>query len=174
MIAARHAQAHGLARRVLIVDLDVHQGDGTAALCAGDATLFAFSMHGRHNYPARKQPGDLDIELADGCDDARYLDQLAAALPLAIARSRADAAIYLAGADPWAGDRLGRLSLSKAGLLQRDRMVFEACTRHALPLAVSMAGGYAPDVDDIVEIHFGTVREALRWQEARGRRAASA
>ena len=174
VVAARHAQAHGLARRVLVIDLDEHQGDGTAALCAGDPSLYAFSIHGQGNYPARKQAGDLDIELPDGCDDARYLDALASALPLAIRRSGADAAVYLAGADPYLGDRLGRLALSKAGLLERDRMVFGACRRHDLPLAVCMAGGYAPDIDDIVDIHFSTVREALRWAPAAPARAAGA
>ena len=174
MVAARHAQAHGHARRILVVDLDVHQGDGTAALCAGDPSVFAFSMHGAGNYPARKQAGDLDVALPDGCDDAGYLDQLARALPEAIDRARPDAVIYLAGADPYAGDRLGRLALTRDGLLERDRMVFAACSRHALPVAVSMAGGYARDVDEIVDIHFGTVREALRWHAATRSRVASA
>lgn len=174
MVAARHAQAHGHARRILVVDLDVHQGDGTAALCAGDPSVFAFSMHGAGNYPARKQAGDLDVALPDGCDDAGYLDQLARALPQAIDRARPDAVIYLAGADPYAGDRLGRLALTRDGLLARDRMVFAACSRHALPVAVSMAGGYARDVDEIVDIHFGTVREALRWHAVMRARVASA
>ncbi len=162
VIAARHVQAHGLARRVLVVDLDVHHGDGTAALVREDPTIFAFSMHGARNYPAVKPAGDLDIALADGTDDAVYLDALARYLPDAIARSRADCVVYLAGADPFHADRLGFLSLSKAGLAERDRQVIEACTRHGLPLAISMAGGYADNVDDIVDIHETTVHIAAR------------
>ena len=160
VIAARHAQALGLAARVLVVDLDVHQGDGTASIVRDDPSIFAFSVHAATNYPATKETGDLDVALPDGCDDARYLDALAAHLPRAIERAAPDAVVYVAGADPYAGDRLGRLALTKAGLAQRDRMVFDACRRHDLPLAVSMAGGYAEDVDDIVDIHFATVAAA--------------
>jgi acetoin utilization deacetylase AcuC-like enzyme len=166
VVGARHAQAHGLARRVLIVDLDVHQGDGTAALCRGDDSLFAFSVHAARNYPAVKQDGDLDVPLPDGTDDPRYLDALAAHLPRAIERARPDAVVYLAGADPFAGDRLGHLMLSKAGLLERDRQVLAACRRHGLPLAISMAGGYAEDVEDIVDIHEATVRLAAGFATA--------
>jgi acetoin utilization deacetylase AcuC-like enzyme len=163
VVAARHAQAHGLARRVLIVDLDVHQGDGTASLCADDPSIFTFSMHAANNYPSRKERSDLDVELPDGCDDATYLDRLASHLPRAMGEARADAAIFLAGADPFVGDRLGRLALTKAGLRERDRMVFAACGRHDLPVAASMAGGYADDVADIVDIHFATVCEAAAY-----------
>jgi acetoin utilization deacetylase AcuC-like enzyme len=167
VVAARHVQAQGLARRVLVIDLDVHQGDGTASICAGDASIFTFSMHAARNYPALKPASDLDVALPDGCDDAHYLDALAQHLPLAFGRAGADAAIYLAGADPYLGDRLGRLGLSKVGLRQRDEQVFETCRRHGTPLAVSMAGGYAETVDDIVDIHFATVCAAAdaarRW-----------
>jgi acetoin utilization deacetylase AcuC-like enzyme len=160
VVAARHVQALGLAERVLIVDLDVHQGNGTAALCAQDASIFTFSMHAARNYPALKFPGDLDVALPDGCEDARYLDALALNLPLALERAEADAAIYLAGADPFAGDTLGWLALSKAGLAERDRFVFEQLRGAGLAVAVSMGGGYAEDVEDIVDIHFATVRAA--------------
>jgi len=170
VVAARRAQALGLARRVLIVDLDVHQGNGTAALCASDPTVFTFSMHAARNYPAVKFPGDLDVALPDGCPDARYLDALAHHLPLALERAQADAAIYLAGADPFAGDQLGWLALSKAGLAERDRHVFETLARARLPVAVTMGGGYAEDVDDIVDIHFATVRQAAESARAAGRR----
>lgn len=166
VVAARHVQALGLARRLLVIDLDVHHGDGTAEICAGDDSLFTFSMHSARNYPAVKPPSDLDVALADGTGDAEYLDALAGHLPEAIARARADAVVYLAGADPYAGDRLGRLALSKAGLAERDRQVLAACARAGLPLAVCMAGGYAPDVDDIVDIHETTVHLAA----AHGRR----
>ena len=157
VIAARYAQHRHLAERVLIVDLDVHHGNGTAELCADDASIFTFSMHAEKNYPALKRSSDLDVALRDGTGDAEYLDALAAHLPLAIVRSRADAVIYLAGADPYSGDRLGRLSLSKAGLALRDRQVLQACREHGLPVAISMAGGYAPDADDIADIHYATV-----------------
>jgi acetoin utilization deacetylase AcuC-like enzyme len=165
VVAARSAQHHGLARRVLVVDLDVHQGNGTAELCAGDETLFTFSMHSARIYPAVKPCSDLDVALADGTSDAEYLDALARHLPDAMARARADAVVYLAGADPFAGDRLGLLSLSKAGLAERDRQVLAACQAQGLPLAVCMAGGYAPDVEDIVDIHAATVQLAAHaWR----------
>ena len=157
VVAARHVQAHGLARRLLVVDLDVHQGNGTAELCANDDSITTLSMHGARNYPAVKPASDFDVALPDGCGDAEYLDRLAAVLPRAIDAARPDAVVYLAGADPWAGDRLGLLGLSKPGLAQRDRTVLEHCRRHGLPLSIAMAGGYAPDVDDIVDIHFATV-----------------
>lgn len=160
VVAARHARALGLARRVLVVDLDVHQGNGTAALVREDPAIFAFSMHDARNYPALKEPGDLDVAVPEGCDDRRYLDLLARHLPEAIARAQADAAIYLAGADPFAGDTLGQMLLSKAGLRQRDRHVLDTLARAALPCAVTMGGGYAEDVEDIVDIHFATVCEA--------------
>lgn len=161
-VAARHVQAHGLARRVLVVDLDVHQGNGTAEIAAGDPSLYTFSMHAARNYPAVKPASDLDVALPDGTGDADYLDALARHLPRAIAAAGADAVVYLAGADPYAGDRLGHLALSKAGLAERDRQVFAACARHGLPVAVCMAGGYAPEVEDIVDIHAATVALAAR------------
>lgn len=160
VVAARHVQAEGLAARVLVVDLDVHHGNGTAELVAGDDSIFAFSMHDAKNYPAIKPASDLDVPLPPGTDDARYLDLLARHLPVAFERARADAVVYLAGADPFAGDRLGQLALSKPGLAERDRQVMSACQRRGLPLAIAMAGGYAPDVDDIVDIHARTVQIA--------------
>lgn len=165
VVAARHVQAHGLADRLLVVDLDVHQGDGTAALCANDASIYTFSMHAARNYPAVKPPSDLDVALADGTGDEEYLDLLDHHLPRAIATARPDALIYLAGADPFEGDRLGHLRLSKAGLRERDRRVLDACRRLGLPLSISMAGGYAPDINDIVDIHASTVESALaHWR----------
>jgi acetoin utilization deacetylase AcuC-like enzyme len=166
-IAARAMQAEGLARRVLIVDCDVHQGDGTALICAGDPSIFTFSIHGARNYPLRKPPSDLDVPLPDGTGDDAYLDALARGLDEAIGRSRAGLAIYLAGADPFVGDRLGRMTLSKEGLATRDRLVFGALDAAGLPVAVAMAGGYSPDVDDIVDIHFETVRQAAVYASGR-------
>ena len=163
VIAARHAQHHGLARRLLIVDLDVHQGNGTAELCAGDDSIYTFSMHGARNYPARKPASDLDVALPNGTSDAQYLDSLARHLTIAIRDSVADAVIYLAGADPFVGDRLGLLALTKAGLAERDRQVFQACRRHSLPVAVTMAGGYAARIEDIVDIHAQTIRLAAGY-----------
>ena len=160
-VAARAMQAEGLARRVLVVDLDVHQGDGTASIFAGDATVTTLSVHGRNNFPFRKSASAIDVELDDGTSDDVYLDTLAAVLPRAIDRARPELAIYLAGADPFRGDRLGRLALTKAGLADRDRMVLDRLAAHGIPVAIAMAGGYAEDIDDIVDIHHSTVVLAL-------------
>lgn len=160
VIAARHVQALGLARRVLVVDLDVHQGNGTAALCADDPSIYTFSMHGARNYPAVKPRSDLDVELADGTTDDEYLAQLSRNLAFAHARCRPEGLIYLAGADPFEGDQLGRLKLSKAGLQARDRVVLDHCRSHSVPVAITMAGGYAAEVNDIVDIHFATIAAA--------------
>jgi acetoin utilization deacetylase AcuC-like enzyme len=124
-------------------------------------------MHGERNYPSVKETGDLDVELPDGCGDAQYLDTLDRYLPVAVARAAPDAVIYLAGADPYENDRLGRLRLTKEGLRERDRMVFRACLRHDFPVAVTMAGGYANDVADIVDIHYATVAEAAAYARSR-------
>jgi acetoin utilization deacetylase AcuC-like enzyme len=159
-VAARAMQAEGRARRVVILDCDVHQGNGTAALLRGDARLFTFSIHGEKNYPVRKEQSDLDIELPDGTTDARYLALAEEGARRAISASGADLAIYLAGADPYEGDRLGRMKVSKAGLAERDRLIFGLCRAAGLPVAVVMAGGYADDIDDIVDIHAETIRAA--------------
>lgn len=156
-VAARTLQAEGLVRRVVVLDCDVHQGNGTAAIAAGDSTIFTFSIHGARNFPFHKEKSDLDIGLEDETGDEAYLEALERGLQLALDRAEADLAIYLAGADPFAGDRLGRLALSKAGLAERDRMVFEMCRKAGLPVAVTMAGGYGRDVSDTVDIHFQTV-----------------
>ena len=148
-------------RRVLICDLDVHQGNGTASIFRDDASVFTFSMHGARNYPVRKATSDLDVELNDGCDDATYLAALEQHLPTIIKVFQPHAIIYLAGADPYQGDRLGRLKLSKTGLAVRDRYVLELARDNAVPVTVTMAGGYAVDVADIVDIHFNTVRTAF-------------
>jgi len=156
-VAARAVQAEGLARRVAVVDCDVHQGDGTAAILQGDDSIFTFSIHGASNFPFRKQRSDLDLALPDGTGDDAYLDALEAGLRAALAAARPDLVIYLAGADPYYDDRLGRLALTKAGLAERDRAVFAYCRRLGLPLAVTMAGGYARQIADTVDIHAQTI-----------------
>jgi acetoin utilization deacetylase AcuC-like enzyme len=161
-IAARAMQAEGRAARVVVIDCDVHQGNGTAAILAGDETVFTFSIHGAKNYPFQKERSDLDIALEDGAGDAEYLEALDRGLGESIERSRAELAIYLAGADPHEGDRLGRLKLTKPGLLARDQLVFEACRAAGIAVAVTMAGGYGRDVEDTVDVHFQTVRLAAQ------------
>lgn len=161
-VAARVLQDEGRVRRVVILDCDVHQGDGTATIFADDPTVFTLSIHGARNYPLRKQRSDLDLELPDRADDAMYLDAVERGVRAALGRAGADLAIYLAGADPYEGDRLGRLAVTKAGLAARDRLVFGLCAATGLPVAVAMAGGYARRIDDTVEIHLQTVREAAR------------
>ncbi len=160
VIAARVMQAEGRVRRVVIIDCDVHQGNGIAVILAGDETIFSFSIHGAKNYPFRKERSNLDIALEDGTGDSAYLAALERGLDQAIEQSRADLAIYLAGADPYEDDRLGRLKVTKTGLLERDRMVLEACRSAGIPVAITMAGGYARNIADTVDIHAGTLRLA--------------
>jgi len=161
-VAARVLQAEGRVRRVLVIDCDVHQGNGTASIFRADPSVFTFSIHAANNFPFTKEASDLDIELADGTKDREYLDALERGLAEAVASAGADLAIYLAGADPFYDDRLGRLALTKQGLLDRDRMVFDHCTRSGLPVAVTMAGGYGRDVEDTVDIHVHTI-ETAAW-----------
>jgi len=160
MIAIRVLQDEGQVQQVAVLDCDVHQGNGTADLAAGDSSVFTFSIHNEQNFPLHKVPSDLDVGLQDGVGDAGYLAALEPALQRTMVLAEADLAIYLAGADPYEKDMLGRLSLTKAGLAARDRMVIETCRGSALPLAVVMAGGYCRDVQDTVEIHLQTVRIA--------------
>jgi acetoin utilization deacetylase AcuC-like enzyme len=159
-VAARAMQAEGLARRVVILDCDVHQGNGTAAILAGDSSIFTFSIHGEKNFPFHKEVSDSDLELPDGTGDGLYLEMLEEGVTRALSLANADIAIYLAGADPYMGDRLGRLKLSMDGLAARDRFVLGLCRAEGLPVAVTMAGGYAREVEDIVAIHVQTVRIA--------------
>ena len=171
-VAARSMQAETAegrtsVERVLIVDCDVHQGNGTAAIFAQDPSVFTFSIHGRRNYPFHKETSDLDIELEDGTGDAEYLDALDASLDRILSVFGADLVIYLAGADPYEHDRLGRLALTKDGLDRRDRLVLDRCRTEQLPVAVVMAGGYAPEVEDIVDIHFNTIRRAAELHRSR-------
>ena len=160
-VGARLVQREGARSRVLVVDTDVHQGDGTAAIFADDPSVFTFSIHGDANFPAEKATSDLDVALPSGTGDEAYLAALAAGLAEALARSEPQFVFYLSGADPFAGDRLGKLALSKAGLLARDRMVFAALRQRALPWVTLMGGGYGRAIDDIVDVYEATVRASL-------------
>ena len=156
-VAARAIQAAERADRILVIDADVHQGNGTAHIFRNDSTVFTFSLHGKNNFPFHKEVGDLDIPLADGTGDESYLEALRKGLEIVAERFEANMAIYLAGADPYRCDRYGRLALSKEGLALRDRNVLAFCRKHRLPVAVTMAGGYARDIADTVDIHAETV-----------------
>ena len=162
-VAVRALRAEGRIRRAAIIDLDVHQGNGTHAIFAGDPDTFTFSMHGERNYPFRKVPGTLDIELPDGTGDEAYLARLASALPRVLDASAPDVVIYLAGADPHERDRLGRLKLTFSGLERRDAMVLEACREVGIPVAITIAGGYGTDINETVAIHVATVRVAREF-----------
>jgi acetoin utilization deacetylase AcuC-like enzyme len=163
-IAARALQAAGFAERVLVIDTDVHQGNGTAEILQGDMTVFTFSIHGAKNFPFHKVESDLDTPLPDGADDTEFLTALERGLETALEATDADLAIYLAGADPFEGDRLGRLSVTKSGLAERDGMVLEACRDRGVPVAVTMAGGYARNVEDTVDVHFQSIKHAADLQ----------
>ena len=151
-------RADGALGRVLVVDCDVHQGDGTAELLAGDPAAFTLSLHGGANYPFHRATSDLDVDLPSGTGDDAYLQALDDALARAVPAARPDLVVFLAGADPWEGDRLGRLALTKAGLRARDALVLDAAERAGSPVCVGLAGGYAADVADTVEINLATAR----------------
>ncbi len=159
-VALRAAQSDGSIRRAVVLDCDVHQGNGTASIFRADPSVFTFSIHGRRNFPFHKEESDLDVELDDGIGDDAYLEALEAGVTRALSAARADLAVYVAGADPFHRDRLGRLALTRRGLAERDRRVFEECDRRGLPVAVVMAGGYAEPVTEIVRIHLETLRIA--------------
>jgi len=161
-IAARTMQAEGDIERVVILDCDVHQGDGTAAVFHSDPSVFTFSIHGAKNFPHRKVPGDLDIELADGCDDGTYLSALQAGIRCALEAFQADLAIFIAGADPYEHDRLGRLAVTKMGLSKRDSYVIDMCREFKLPIAVVMGGGYSNLVEDTVDIYMETIQVLIK------------
>jgi acetoin utilization deacetylase AcuC-like enzyme len=158
--AAAWLLAHGHATKVLIVDLDVHQGNGTAAIFRGEPRVFTFSMHGGRNYPARKEMSDFDLPLPDGTADAEYLALLAETLPRLLAEVQPDFVFYLAGVDVLATDKLGHLGLSREGCRRRDELVLGFCHRHGLPVVVCMGGGYSAGIIDIVEAHANTFRVA--------------
>jgi acetoin utilization deacetylase AcuC-like enzyme len=174
-VASRLMQAEagrqGRALRVAVIDLDVHQGNGTARIFRDDPTVFTLSLHGQKNFPFRKEPSDLDVDLPDGCDDDAYLQALEQALDELDRRFDPGLVIYLAGADPHEGDRLGRLKLTWDGLEARDRRVFEWAWTRGLPLAFAMAGGYGHRIEDTVQAQVNTFRVAVQyWQRWQNRR----
>lgn len=168
LLQAEHARTHRRLLQVAVIDLDVHQGNGTAAIFAHDASVFTLSLHGARNFPFEKERSDLDVELPDRCGDAEYLAQLEIALDTLAARFRPDLLLYLAGADPHEGDRLGRLGLTHDGLEARDRRVFDWAWQRRLPLAFVMAGGYGRNPEDTLRAQCTTYAVALqywqRWQ----------
>jgi acetoin utilization deacetylase AcuC-like enzyme len=159
-VAIRRLQSLGKIHRAAILDLDVHQGNGTHACFSGDDDVYTFSMHGAKNFPFHKVPGTLDVELDDGTADDTYLELLAHHLPRVLRDARPDLVVYLAGADPHESDRLGRLKLSFDGLRRRDMMVLTACREIGLPVCITIAGGYGRDVRDTVAVHLGTAHVA--------------
>ncbi|MCC6408720.1 MAG: histone deacetylase [Planctomycetes bacterium] len=159
-IAACELLARAHARRVLVVDLDVHQGDGTASIFADDPRVFTFSMHGAKNFPGRKETSDLDIALDDDTSDDEYLERLDDALARAFEASRPDFVLYQGGVDPLVADRLGRLALSQEGLLERDTRVFREARLRGLPIAATLGGGYAEPIELSIEAHVNTYRAA--------------
>jgi acetoin utilization deacetylase AcuC-like enzyme len=166
-VAVRELQHEGGRPRVSIIDLDVHQGNGTARIFAHDPDVFTLSVHGRSNYPFRKETSDLDIALDDGTGDAPFLDAVRMGLRVAL-HSRPQIVFFLAGVDPYEGDALGRLSVTAEGMAERDRLVYDLCEEAGVAVVTVMAGGYAPDVDTIADLHASTVRDAARrWSRGR-------
>jgi acetoin utilization deacetylase AcuC-like enzyme len=161
-VALSRLRAEGRVRRALVVDCDVHQGDGTADLLGPDPESFTLSLHGARNYPFQRIASDLDVDIPSGTGDDRYLSALADALDHALPRARAELAFYLAGADPWEGDRLGRLKLTKTGLRARDELVLDRLLDAGIAVCVVLAGGYAEDVRDTVDINAATAAEVAR------------
>lgn len=158
-IAIRALQHQRRIEKALVIDCDVHHGNGTAAIFAGDASVLTLSLHQFDNYPAEKPPSAIDVHLADGVGDEEYLERLGGALKVAMS-FEPDMAIYVAGADPYAEDQLGGLALTMDGLKRRDVLVFETALRKSVPVAVVLAGGYARNTDDTVTIHCNTARAA--------------
>jgi len=159
-IAVRALQYDAWMQRMAVIDCDVHQGNGTAAIFAEEPDVFTFSIHGEGNYPLHKVAGDLDIALPDGTGDAEYLAALEPAVARILTEFRPGLVFYLAGADPHAGDRFGRLRLSHEGLRRRDEVVLRACREASVPVAITLGGGYGHSLDDTVEVHCNTVRAA--------------
>jgi acetoin utilization deacetylase AcuC-like enzyme len=162
-VATRALQTSAEIDRVAVVDLDVHQGDGTNAIFARDPTVFTLSLHGRHNYPLRRVPGSIDVELDDATSDEAYLGHLADPLDRILAMGSPDLVFFIAGADPHQGDRLGRLALTFDGLQRRDTMVLAACRARRIPVCIVTGGGYGARVGDTVEVRLNTIRVAATF-----------
>lgn len=167
-VAVEVLRREGAIRRAVIVDLDVHQGNGTAAIFQEVQEVFTFSMHGERNYPIRKSRSTLDVPLADGAGDAEYLDLLAGSLPAVLERAAADIAFYLAGVDVAQGDRYGKLALSEEGICARERLVIETVRKTGVPLVIVLAGGYAPTPQRTAELHAHVFREAAAYERRVG------
>lgn len=159
-IAANYLLHHGLANSILIIDLDVHQGNGTAEIFEQEPRVFTFSMHGANNFPYRKEKSDLDVPLPDGMEDEAFLSLVQQHVPRLIEQQKPDFIFYLSGVDVLASDKLGKLALSRAGCKERDRLVLQHCKQAGIPVQVSMGGGYSPDIKDIVEAHCNTYKVA--------------
>jgi len=151
--------------KIAVIDLDVHQGNGTASILQNDDSIFTLSIHGENNFPFKREAGDLDVGLEDGCNDETYLQSLSESLDQLDARFKANCLIFLAGADPHEDDRLGRLKISKGGIRLRDEMVFQYALSRQLPIAFSMAGGYGKEIESTVDIHFQTIKTALQFEK---------
>ena len=162
-VATRALQASAEIDRVAVVDLDVHQGDGTNAIFEGDPRVFTLSLHGRHNYPLRRVPGSIDVELDDATSDAAYLEHLADPLDRILEMASPDLVFFIAGADPHQGDRLGRLALTFDGLRRRDAIVLGACRARGLPVCIVTGGGYGARLEDTVEVRLNTIRVATTF-----------
>ena len=162
-VATRALQASTEIDRVAVVDLDVHQGDGTSAIFAGDPSVFTLSLHGRHNYPLRRVPGSIDVELDDATSDEAYLEHLADPLDRILEMASPDLVFFIAGADPHQGDRLGRLALTFDGLQRRDATVLGACRARGLPVCIVTGGGYGARLEDTVEVRLNTIRVAMTF-----------
>lgn len=160
-IAANHLITKKIYSRILIIDLDVHQGNGTAEILGNRPEVFTFSMHGEKNFPFRKEVSDLDIGLDEGVTDETYLAILDKTLPELYARHQPEFVFYLSGVDVLSTDKLGKLALTKSGCKERDRMVFQFCKDHSLPVQVSMGGGYSPEIRDIVDAHCNTYKVGI-------------
>jgi acetoin utilization deacetylase AcuC-like enzyme len=159
-VAIRHLQFHGAVETAMVVDTDVHQGNGTAAIFGGDGTVFTLSIHQENNYPYPKPPSTMDINLPDGVADEEYLEMLEKHLRQAFREFSPQILFYVAGADPYREDQLGGLALTMEGLYQRDSLVFDYARRHSVPVAITLAGGYARRVADTVRIHSNTILAA--------------
>ncbi|CAN5650126.1 histone deacetylase [soil metagenome] len=170
-VATRVLQSEGKIARAAIIDCDVHQGNGTAAIFSTDPTVLTFSIHGSRNYPFRRERSSIDVDLPDGTGDEAFLCALDLHVPRLLDDHHPDLVIYLAGADPFRDDRYGRLSLSKEGLAARDSLVLDACRERAVPVALTMAGGYGRDTEDTVDIHVRTLGIASAAEETAMRRA---